>query len=182
MEANDKHGAWYWIGTAISLCQTMGLHRDLEAVTTKNHFSDSKLRLFRRLWWSCVIRDRWLALAFGRPMRIQLEDCDTLMPSTEDLTFDLRQASPASLPKYTSTLRADFAPFWIKLVMLSKALGLIIQMFYRTRRDRQTIDDVRACEEEIEQSSLVDADLGREAAVRDPTSSFYEEHLQLFHQ
>ena len=78
-------GTWHWTGTAISLCQTIGLHRNPEAITPKDHFTQDQLHLFRRMWWSCFIRDRWLSLSHGWPMRIQLHNCDIPMPTVEDV-------------------------------------------------------------------------------------------------
>ncbi|KAK5700337.1 hypothetical protein LTR17_023012 [Elasticomyces elasticus] len=85
-DTEDRTGAWHWIGIAISLSQTLGFHRSPESVIDTNRLPERRRRLFRRIWWSCFVRDRWLSLAKGRPMRINPNDCDVPLPSMDDIT------------------------------------------------------------------------------------------------
>ena len=177
-DSEDRTGAWHWTGTAISLCQTLGLHRDLGADTIKHHFTNDQLSLFRRIWWSCLIRDRWLSLAFGRPMKIQLEDCDVPMPGPEDVTTELKDVPGHVMDEYLPGRQDILAALWIKLVKLSKALGTMIQVLYRQQQVEPDLEIVKQCEYEMLQCALSD----EEKAEIDPTTNFHVHHFQLFYE
>lgn len=177
-DTEDRTGAWHWTSTAISLCQGIGLHRDLETITPKDYFTKRKLSIFRRIWWSCFVRDRWLSLGFGRPMKIQLHDCDTPMPTIEDVTMDLKDIPSSVVEKYLFANQTRLAKLWIKFVKLSKALGSMIQIFYRLQRSTQDIEHVKQCEDEILQSDSGCA--GKDDT--DPITAFHTYHLQIFHE
>ncbi|EXJ69838.1 uncharacterized protein A1O5_06910 [Cladophialophora psammophila CBS 110553] len=85
----DNRGAWYWMGIAITLAQTLGMHRKAEY---KVQSQDAKLH--KRVWWSCFIRDRMLAIAMGRPLRIKEAEFDTPALTLED--FDIVDLSSIS--------------------------------------------------------------------------------------
>lgn len=82
---DDEKDTWYWMGITLSLAQVMGLHRDPVAM----NISQSEKRLRRRIWWSCFIRDRLLALGIRRPARIRTEDFN--VPMLELADYDLGQ-------------------------------------------------------------------------------------------
>jgi hypothetical protein len=170
--------AWHWTGTAISLCQTMGLHRNLESITAKNHFTQDNLRLFRRIWWSCFVRDRWLSLSHGWPMRIQLQYCDTPMPTVEDVTMDLKELHGAIREKYLLADQNALATLWIKFVELSKALGNTIQTFYSPQRSLPDLNDVKRCENEIYQCDAS----GTENDNADHITAFHTYDLKMFRE
>ncbi|CAG9990058.1 unnamed protein product [Clonostachys byssicola] len=64
----DQKHTWLWVHQAISLAQGAGLHRDSGRATQK--------KLWARIWWACLIRDRLIALGTGRPMHINSLDCN----------------------------------------------------------------------------------------------------------
>ncbi|RYP00603.1 hypothetical protein DL765_010903 [Monosporascus sp. GIB2] len=101
-DLGERAESWHWMGIAISLSQTLGLNRDPDRGHRNTRLSDRQRRLWRRIWWSCFFRDRWLSLAMGRPMRINIRDCDTPMTSAEDLANDFSE-----LP---SLIRARYMP------------------------------------------------------------------------
>ena len=76
----DARGGWHWIGVAVTLAMTLGFHRRADYVT----LVPEKGRLQRRIWWSCYIRDRTLALAVNRPWRIRDDEFDTPMLTLAD--------------------------------------------------------------------------------------------------
>ncbi|KAK6064657.1 Cutinase transcription factor 1 beta 3 [Seiridium cupressi] len=91
-DAEDRFEAWHWIGIAISLCQTAGLHRNpMRSVKGSPALTESRERLCRRIWWTCVCRDRWMSMIKGRPLRIRLEDGDLNPANAEDMEYDLRR-------------------------------------------------------------------------------------------
>ncbi|RDL35491.1 uncharacterized protein BP5553_07422 [Venustampulla echinocandica] len=68
----DQKDTWHWLGAAISLAQTLGMHRS----TVRSGLSPTHRSLWKRIWWSIYVRDRHTAAALGWPARIQDEDCD----------------------------------------------------------------------------------------------------------
>ncbi|KAF4553563.1 Fungal specific transcription factor domain-containing protein 65 [Elsinoe fawcettii] len=126
-DAEDRFETWHWLGIAISLCQTSGLHyTPSEAAMRLPQFTESRKRLYRRIWWTCVYRDRWLATVKGRPLRIQISDGDLAPAEAEDVAYDVRRLSVTQHEKYFpyDTLRTSQA--WERLVQISVMLGKII--------------------------------------------------------
>ena len=80
----DVHGSsavqcgvrsWNRLGSAIRMAQDLGLHRDASGrddVDEDSYFLEQK----RRIWGSCVTSDRWASIYSGRPLAIELTDCD----------------------------------------------------------------------------------------------------------
>ncbi|KAF3920440.1 hypothetical protein ABW20_dc0104877 [Dactylellina cionopaga] len=82
---DDQKDTWHWMGVAISLSHTVGLHRNPVA----SNLSPRRQKLWKRIWWSCFMRDRLVALGMRRPTRIKDEDCDVPMLSLEDFGFQM---------------------------------------------------------------------------------------------
>lgn len=83
-QPQDQKDSWYWLGNAISLAQTLGMHR----TTGLSCMKWQTRSLWKRIWWSIYIRDRHAAAALGRPCRIRDEDCDVEPLSEDDFEFD----------------------------------------------------------------------------------------------
>lgn len=76
---NEPKDGWHWLGLAISLGRTIGLHQDASSKAL-----DPKTRALRRcLWWSCTIRDTFASFSSNRVPRIS--DKDFAVPP---LTFE----------------------------------------------------------------------------------------------
>ncbi|KAH8652328.1 fungal-specific transcription factor domain-containing protein [Xylariales sp. PMI_506] len=80
---DDQKDTWHWMGVAISLAHTIGLHRN----PANTHMSLRKQKLWKRIWWSCFMRDRLIALGMRRPTRIKDEDFD--VPMLEESDFEI---------------------------------------------------------------------------------------------
>jgi len=80
---DDQKDTWHWMGVAISLAHTIGLHRN----PTASNMPPKKQKLWKRIWWSCFMRDRLIALGMRRPTRIKDEDFD--VPMLEKTDFDI---------------------------------------------------------------------------------------------
>ncbi|KAJ5065618.1 fungal-specific transcription factor domain-containing protein [Bipolaris maydis] len=85
---DDEKDTWYWMGITLSLTQVLGLHRDPET----SNLSPQEKRSQQRIWWSCYIRDRALALSIRRPARIREAEYLVSMLKLHD--FDMVQHSP----------------------------------------------------------------------------------------
>ncbi|ELR02370.1 hypothetical protein VC83_07759 [Pseudogymnoascus destructans] len=77
---DDQKDTWHWMGVAISLAHTIGLHRN----PSPTSMPPRKQKLWKRIWWSCFMRDRLVALGMRRPTRIKDEDFDVPMLDVED--------------------------------------------------------------------------------------------------
>lgn len=84
---DDPKDTWHWMGVAISLAQTIGMHRD----PAKSSLTLKRQRQWKRIWWSCIMRDRMIALGMRRPTRIKAEECDVPMLTVDD--FELQSLS-----------------------------------------------------------------------------------------
>jgi len=82
---DDQKDTWHWMGVAISLSHTIGLHRN----PAKSNMDPNRQKLWKRIWWSCYMRDRLVALGMRRPTRIKTEDCDVPMLTIEDFEIDI---------------------------------------------------------------------------------------------
>ncbi|ODV86643.1 hypothetical protein CANARDRAFT_27070 [[Candida] arabinofermentans NRRL YB-2248] len=73
---------YYWTKIAIGYAQQFGFHRNLDE---DEYLSVYEKRMYRRLWWLLFIKDKLVGLGFGKPFMINLDDCDVLMLTDEDL-------------------------------------------------------------------------------------------------
>ena len=149
-DAQDHTGAWYWIGIAISLAQSLGLHRCPQLAHLGVRRSEALQRLSRRVWWTCLIRDRWVSLAKGRPMRIHHEDCDVPMPVAEDILQELNSVSVSARDKFVPRESALLAQMWIRFVRISSSMGQIMRLNYRVSGPKPGTDEVDRCAEELD--------------------------------
>ncbi|KAK3619244.1 hypothetical protein LTR56_024164 [Elasticomyces elasticus] len=99
---DDQKDSHHWMGIAVSLSHTIGLHRN----PAKSQTMDlPKQRLWRRMWWSTYMRDRLVALGMRRPTRIKDADYDVPMLSLEDFEDDVLSDEPSCMPADCTILR-----------------------------------------------------------------------------
>lgn len=155
-ELDEHMQPWYWTGIAITLCQVLGLHRNPDGSKYNPSVTGRQRMLWRRLWWSCFFRDRWLGLTFGRPFRINIQDCDTPWPRASDLLYDVEATPEFLYAAFVPSEMPRLARYWVTLVELSKLLGDCIIMNYQIQRPKPSIDDVEALETRLSQCELPD--------------------------
>ena len=68
----DQKDTWHWLGAAIGLAVTMGMHRS----TADSILGMQDQRLWRRIWWALYTEDKHASAALGRPVHTRLRDCD----------------------------------------------------------------------------------------------------------
>lgn len=81
---DDQKDAWYWMGVAVSLAYTIGLHQNPDS----SDIEPRKKKLCKRVWWSCFMRDLLIALCMRRPTRVKDEDYDVLMLTEDDFEIE----------------------------------------------------------------------------------------------
>lgn len=177
-EEDEHMQPWYWTGNAINICQMLGLHRNPDSSRYNSSISNRQRFLWRRLWWSCFFRDRWLSLTLGRPLRINLSDCDTPRPLVTDILNDIDRISESSLAEYVPSDLPRLAEFWIILIELSELLGQVLIMNYQVHRPKPSIFQIESLESQVLQCKLPD----RYEAGLNRLVKFYSHHVHLHFQ
>jgi hypothetical protein len=156
------------MGVAISLAQMLGMHRKAEY-----RVYSYERKLYKRVWWSCYIRDRLLAIAMCRPMRIKDAEFDTPSLSLEDFDIiDLSIGTEEVLPDTDS--QTALAEMCIRAVELCKLVAGILELHFSIfpSEDSTTARDngARAAMLYLKSSSL------NQQLVQE-----YDEHLQTWY-
>ncbi|CAH0028405.1 unnamed protein product [Clonostachys rhizophaga] len=82
---NEHKDSWYWVGLAISTAQSTGLDKNQ---TEQTELSTTRTHLGRRVWWSCLMHDRLIALGLRYPSRLKEGDYDVDMLHETDFEYD----------------------------------------------------------------------------------------------
>ncbi|KAH8833745.1 fungal-specific transcription factor domain-containing protein [Flagelloscypha sp. PMI_526] len=129
--------SWIYTGMAIRMAQDLGLHRSADgwarAGLGGKLFSADELQERKRIWYACVVMDKYVSAYIGRPLAIYERDFDTRLPDEleaeelEDLAFPapheaLIHSGPSRL---LSCFNASST--------LSGILSRIIQVIYTVR-------------------------------------------------
>jgi hypothetical protein len=79
--------AWLYIGMAIRMAQDLGMHKNADQWTHDGTslFTSVELQERRRIWYTCVIMDKYVSSYMGRPLSISEREFDTELPSIEEV-------------------------------------------------------------------------------------------------
>ncbi|CAH0035510.1 unnamed protein product [Clonostachys rhizophaga] len=132
--SNDEKDTWYWIGVTLSQAQAIGVHRNPETLD----ISSEEKCMRRRIWWSCLIRDRLLCLAVRRPPRIRDGEFDVPMLTIDDFENSLQRPTDEVLKLLgesgLTTLDADgrkgVALICVELAKLCICIGHVLTTQY----------------------------------------------------
>lgn len=156
----------------------MGLHRFSAAVCANSPIIKPQQRLWRRLWWTCFFRDRWLSLTMGRPLRINMNDCNTIPPSADDMLSDFAGLPESISAAYVPKDLPQLADYWVTLIQLTQLLGDTLTLCYQPFGASSSIEQVEALEQKILHFSLPE----NRGTGQSPLATFYLYHLQLHYQ
>lgn len=162
-------------GIAVNWCQIIGLHRDPDANRHNSLLSSQRRTLWRRLWASCLFRDRWLSLTLGRPLRIRLGDCDMPFPVAKDVLCDLDSLSSELQVSYVPENLDVMIEHWILLINLSEMLGEILSLLYQDLGKRSTLLQFDELESRLSSFMVPEVHITRQS----PLAMFSYYHLQL---
>ncbi|KAK0744382.1 fungal-specific transcription factor domain-containing protein, partial [Apiosordaria backusii] len=115
--SEDKDG-WHWSGLAFSLAFDLYLHRQPDA-----HLTARQETLRKRCWWSCVLRDRLLALSEQRAPRLQLNQSNVPLLTLADYNVGLRCAISELSPGEELGKRTALSMFSLQLIRLVLCIG-----------------------------------------------------------
>ncbi len=118
--------SFYWTRVALGLAQGFGFHRD---VSGSPNLSSVDKKIWRRIWWCLFEKDRNVAIAFGRPSVIDLNDCDVPMLTIDDFVED----EVSSRPLYP--VNEIQALYFIHLVKLAEITGIIVKHQYTVKAE-----------------------------------------------
>lgn len=131
---DDPKDIWHWLGVAISVARTIGLNCDTSNATL---MSLQQRRLWKRIWWSCFMRDRFIAIGMRRPMRINDGDFDVPMLELSDFETDILPAELTRMlggcPAAKDTAkRITLAKMCIGLAKLCVCISQVLAVQYST--------------------------------------------------
>lgn len=131
---------FYWTRVALTIAQGIGLHRSVES----SGMPLAEKRMWKRIWWGLFVRDRFTAVAMGRPVMINLEDSDIPMITIDD--FD--ESEPNKPSPYP--VNREHALLFIQTVRLSEIMGLVLKQQYSVRAEHSRlankIPDISQCD------------------------------------
>ena len=81
--SSDLEDPWYWLGVCISLATGIGINHPSTLAAKDNKTQ----KLWRRIWWVCITRDRIFGLVQRKTMRIR--DEDIALPALRFWDFDI---------------------------------------------------------------------------------------------
>lgn len=132
---NENKDAWHWIGAALSVSRTLGLHQPCAEET----LSPEVARFRKRLWWTLLMRDTISSFGLSRAPRIRDEDHFVAMLDMDDFDFDVKVSE--SMPGIVSSSVSQqklFARLCIELSRLCRILRKILQLAYPESASGQT--------------------------------------------
>ncbi|KAG2733985.1 hypothetical protein G9P44_003510 [Scheffersomyces stipitis] len=121
--------SFYWTRVAVGLAQGFGFQRD---VNNSKNLTTSEKKIWRRIWWCLFEKDRNVAIAFGRPSVIDLNDCDVPMLTLDDFNED----DPELEIKSPYPVNETEALYFIHLVKLAEITGIIIRHQYSVKSEQ----------------------------------------------
>ncbi|KAK7215967.1 hypothetical protein V2G26_003970 [Clonostachys chloroleuca] len=132
--SNDEKDTWYWIGVTLSQSQAIGVHRNPETLD----ISSGEKCMRRRIWWSCLIRDRLLCLTVRRPPRIRDEEFDVPMLTIDDFENSLQRPTDevlkllgeSGLTMLDAEGRKGVALICVELAKLCICIGHVLTTLY----------------------------------------------------
>lgn len=175
---DDSKETWHWSGIAISQAQALGLHR---STVNSSNMDPVKRKQRRRVWWSCVMRDRQIGLGMSRLIRIKDEDFD--IPELQEDDFDLATLDDNPLVTrddcplaYDVGMQQELAEMCVQKARLYVLVGHVlqtVQSFQVATTDRNRTRSVAAIiEGNLEIFEAVHRELVNWAAALPPSSRY----------
>ncbi|KAK2592076.1 hypothetical protein QQS21_010237, partial [Conoideocrella luteorostrata] len=101
------------------------------------------------LWWSIYIRETWLSLAYGRPMRIDKDEVTTPILIQNEVIQLSRRSCDMLYQKYLPLEINNLVTLWLCLVRITVSLGYILNNFYGAKAARPTQQQIKSIEDNM---------------------------------
>ncbi|KAF5127085.1 Cutinase transcription factor 1 alpha [Metarhizium anisopliae] len=118
-----RKNVYYWGRRAIIVAQDTCIHRSVQESLLRN--ADKKP--WKRIWWTPVTRHHSIAVEFGRPLIMNLDDCD--VETLHHGNF-IDQEDCAGLAVHTYRPDPVHVHYFLRYVELSKIMGRIHLSLY----------------------------------------------------
>ena len=178
-DTEDRLGPWHWNGIAISLCQTVGLHREPDASLDHSQYRSSIDRhLWKHLWWCCFFRETWLSVGMGRPMRINSVHADTPKPDAKASEILYSELTDSQRRRYIPQDPENLFQLWDDLLSVTSVLSRILSVQHLAKRTLLTHSEVNGLEREL-RGHHKHLDCLR-AGATDPVLTLHMYHFELF--
>jgi len=129
--------AWTYIGMAIRMAQDLGMHRSAdgwERVGLGGRlFGEAELAERKRIWFGCVIMDKYVSAYIGRPLMIFESDFDTTLPGEDDLEEFQELSVETSNGEHSPPVPGRVISCFKASASLSGILSKIVQCLYAVR-------------------------------------------------
>jgi hypothetical protein len=136
---NNYWNFYSWIGTGVTIAETLGIHRTLDGTNMKSQDRS----LLKRLWWILVIRDASCGALVGRPFRINMDHCDTEMLTEADFSYDDESPEFSHHP-----MRRVYGLYQIHVAKLFLILRTTVTTsFNGTKRTPPRMEDMQSIQE-----------------------------------
>ncbi|CAI0645170.1 unnamed protein product [Colletotrichum noveboracense] len=130
LSTSEIDRCWAYLGLAIRLAQSIGLHADIQDHGSSQPNSE-RPQIRSRVWYSLYVLDRLTALQLGRPPAISDHDCHVQIPSRIDgLDPDVNNSE---VPESSKEGRAG--EYFVRLIEFSSIIGRVLRECYHPRRD-----------------------------------------------
>lgn len=124
---NEPKDGWHWLGLAISLARTMGLHQD----ATNKHLDRRTSGLRRRIWWSCTIRDTFASFSCNRVPRISDGDFAVAPLTLDDFDWhEQREDTRTGIGKQSVHVQKQLATVCIQTAAICRIITRVLMAAY----------------------------------------------------
>ena len=114
----------------------------------------------------------------GRPLRINMNDCNTKPPSADDMLSDFVGLPESISAAYVPKDLPQLADYWVTMIQLTQLLGDTLTLCYQPFGHSSSFQQVKALEQKILRFQLPKTlETGQS-----PLATCYLYHLQLHHQ
>ncbi|EGP91831.1 uncharacterized protein MYCGRDRAFT_20893, partial [Zymoseptoria tritici IPO323] len=140
---DDQKDSHHWMGIAVSLSHTIGLHRNPDKSPAMD---PARKKLWKRIWWSTYLRDRQVALGMRRPTRIKDADFDVPMLEVSDFDVALLPEGDSCIPADCKVLRdldsqKQLAQMCMQTAKLSICMSHVLSVQYSVLNNNHGVVD-----------------------------------------
>ncbi|KLO15521.1 hypothetical protein SCHPADRAFT_259949 [Schizopora paradoxa] len=126
--------SWLYIGMAVRMAQDLGMHRSSDRWQRMDGplFNYRQQQVRKRIWYTCVVLDKYVSAYIGRPLSIFESDYDTQLPGVDELEeTELWTATDPNvgLPTVPGRLLSCFN----ESARLSSILASVVQTIYAVK-------------------------------------------------
>ncbi|KAI0050334.1 hypothetical protein FA95DRAFT_1555847 [Auriscalpium vulgare] len=126
--------AWLYVGLATRMAQDLGIHKSADRWMHGGNtlFSRVELQERRRIWYACVVMDKYVSVYIGRPLSIHERDFDTELPSVDE-PEETEDWAPLEPMHPTAPMPGRVISCFNASAGLSIILSKIVQAIYAVR-------------------------------------------------